>query len=551
MKNRNYSKLSKFIFLPFLILLLAACGTEKETPTPAATTEQVAAATDTPEPPTNTPTAEPTEVPPTDTPTPAPTETPLPTPTPTPSPLELAQAATVRIVVEGSDLLETAIGSGSGVLYDASGLVLTSNHLVDGAGLIQVSIEGREESLSAQIVGRSACDNVAVLKLLGSDFPAVSMSQDDTFDSGLQILGYAQGDTAQSAQESAADAETTQISAGFATMTGTIQLDIALDSGFSGAPVLTGEGLFTGLVVYTGSGDANAAVSPLSTIMPLLADLEAGTNLNWIGVNAGPLSAETAEALGLTVEPGLFVYAVDFRGPGGQADIQNGDVITEIGGVDVTGDDGLEQYCSVLRGTPEGDPLDIVVQRDNSRYLGQIYGDPLTEEVIVVEEPTTETAPVPSGTRGQMLAILQNTNADLNNLGGIIDSLANNGCLGGPLLANAGGPMNASPEQETLAHPGCVHSITDCENIVAAYGRITNPPTIDLTGADDTVINANASLQAATSTVGSGAANLVEACQAFIGDPNLTIGPLAFGLARQAVTDAINILIPPIQQLQG
>jgi S1-C subfamily serine protease len=552
MKIQNNIKLSRFIVLAFILLLLATCDTEAETPTPAptATAEVALAATDTAGPPSETPTAEPTEAPPTDTPTPAPTETPLPTPTPTPSPLELAQAATVRIVVEGSEFLETVIGSGTGVLYDEGGLILTSNHLVDGAGLIQVSIEGREESLTAQIVGRSACDNVAVLQLLGSDFPSATMSEDDSLDGRVQIIGYPLGETNQSTQESASDTETSQISAGFATMTGTVQLDTSLDSGFSGAPVLTGDGLFSGLVVYTGSENTHAVVSPLSTIMPLLAELEAGTNLNWIGVNAGPLSADSAEALGIETEPGLFVYAVDFRGPGGQADIRNGDVITEIGGVDVTGEDSLEQYCSVLRENPEGEALDIVVRRDDNNYLGQLYGDPLEEEVIVVEE-TEEEAPAAGGSQGELLAVIQNTQAELNNIGGTIDSLAANGCLGQPLLAAGDGPMNASPEEETLAHPGCIHSISDCEIIVAAYGRIANPPGVNVNGADPLMVNANATHQAAISTFVNGAANLVEACRAFIGDPNLSIGPLAFGLARQAVSDAVNMLIPAIQQLQG
>jgi hypothetical protein len=111
--------------------------------------------------------------------------------------------------------------------------------------------------------------------------------------------------------------------------------------------------------------------------------------------------------------------------------------------------------------------------------------------------------------------------------------------------------MNASPEEETLAHPGCIHSISDCEIIVAAYGRIANPPGVNVNGADPLMVNANATHQAAISTFVNGAANLVEACRAFIGDPNLSIGPLAFGLARQAVSDAVNMLIPAIQQLQG
>ncbi len=560
MKNHTLHRRIIFRLFPILIILLAACGTENETPTPepTETTAVIAAATDTPPPPTNTPTPEPTDLPPTETPTPEPTETPLPTPTPTQTPLELAQSATVRIVPQGSEFLETLIGTGTGVIYDSSGLVLTSNHLVDGAGLVQVSIEGQEESLSAQIIGRSACDNLAVLQLLGSDFPAINIDVSDALEETVQIIGYPLDEPEQNIEETSVveqEPSSTLIPAGFSAVTGTLELDTALDTGYSGAPILTTDGRFVGLVTYPGNGDSPATALPLQTIRPIIGQLEQGNNLNWVGLNAGMITAEEAEEIGIESTAGLFVYAVDFRGPAGAADIRNGDIITEIAGADLTSEDGFTNYCAALRDYSEGDPLDITVVRAGERYVGQINGDPLTEEVVVVLPPEGEAPPPPpaNDVKSTLLAIIQTTDADMRSIGGTIDSLATNGCLGPQLLAASSddSPAASGPTAENQAHPGCIHSISDCQVILDKYARITNPPAIDVTNASQEVIDANASLQSSISTFVNGATSLIEACRAFVNDPNLTINALAFGLARQGIDNALNILAPALQALQA
>lgn len=547
------------LFVTFLLIFLAGCGLENETPTPTAA---LAAATETPQPATDTPSPTPTTPPPTETLSPLPTETPEPTATPTQTALEQAQSATVRIVVEGSEYLETLIGGGTGIIYDSSGLVLTANHLVEGAGLVQVSIEGTEGSLSAEIIGRSACDNLAVLKLLGTDFPAVSLSETDALGAGVQVIGYPIGETTQNKEESAIEEEPPLISAGFADITGTLPLDVALDPGYSGAPVLTGDGQLTGLIVYPGSEMANAAVLPLSYMTLVVAQLEQGNNLNWIGLNTGPLTAESAEQIGIEPGSGLFVYAVDFRGSAGQADAQYGDIITEIGGVDVTNEDGLEQYCSVLRNNQEGEVLDIVVLRNGSRYLGQINGEPLAEEVVVVETPpeeTTEAQPSANSPKSALLAIIQSTDFDMRSIVGTIDSILASGCLNNPHLtasynqgSSKANPTVLGPTAETEAHPapGCAHTVSDCQSIVDRHARITNPPAVDLSSAGQELLQANEILQTSLSVYLDKGRPLVEACQSFVLDSNQSIPTNSFGNARQGIAEALNILAPAFQLLQ-
>jgi hypothetical protein len=175
---------------------------------------------------------------------------------------------------------------------------------------------------------------------------------------------------------------------------------------------------------------------------------------------------------------------------------------------------------------------------------------------VVVEAHTDEgttTQPPAADAKATFLAIIQTTDAEMRSMGGTIDSLATNGCLGPALLAASsnGDPGSAGPTADIEAHSGCIHSISDCQVILDRYGRITNPPAVDLTNASQEVVDANVTLQAAIDTFTNGANPLVGACQAFVADPNLSINTLAFGLARQGVDNALIILAPALVALQG
>jgi hypothetical protein len=332
-------------------------------------------------------------------------------------------------------------------------------------------------------------------------------------------------------------------------MTGTLNLDSSLDSGFSGAPVLDGDGLLVGLIVYTGNDDQRGSLMPAAALQPVLAQLEQGINLNWVGLNAGPLSAAEAEKIGIEPADGLFVYGVDFRSPAGQADVRIGDFITEIGGTAVEGENALGAFCAALRDSQPDEALGITVMRNDTRYLGQLNGDPLAKEVIVVET-APETTPTPVGPastpKTELLTVMQRTESDMRVMGGTIDSLIANGCLAPP---GEEPPAQNPPALSPKAHPACVHSVGECQTIISLYTRITNPPAVNLTGASGAVINANNSLQAAIARFDEGTRSFAGACQSFIQDPNIEIGSNIFAFARFAIDESLNILVPAIQGL--
>jgi serine protease Do len=119
--------------------------------------------------------------------------------------------------------------------------------------------------------------------------------------------------------------------------------------------------------------------------LSLLDQLQAGENLFWLGINAAPLPASSAAEIGISPEPGLFVYAVDSGSPADQTGIQEGDFVTSIEGVAVGADGTLEQYCNIMRSHGPDDVLDVQVIRNNARYVGQINGRALEGGESVVD----------------------------------------------------------------------------------------------------------------------------------------------------------------------
>ncbi len=552
-----------FLFFCLLILGITACNREGEADS-ATSTRAVVAAVDTATPEPATATAVPpteTPLPPTATPTETPAPTATPTATPTPSLEEQATAATVRIVVEGSPFLEGYMGSGSGVIYDPAGLVLTNYHLVEGAGIIQVSLADGT-LLPAEVVGRSACDDVAVLRLFGSDFASLPLGADPAGES-LVAAGYPTGVNVPETASVQLGAEPLTTTLGFMdALSRTLPLANNLDLGYSGGPLVSADGTIQGLLSL-GPGETAAYAIPASALAELTNQLAAGENLNWLGLNLGPVPEGLAENENFTGEvvEGLFVYSLELRGPAGQAGIRAGDFLTSFAGVELDGADGVETYCRLLREHPAGEPLDIVVQRGSDTYAGQLFGEQLVrQEVEVVEAPTATPAPppdpnpaptpVPAPTEppaaagGALLTTATNVRNDMQGLGGFLDGLIAAGCL---YNNPAGAPYGiASP----AGHVSCIHQPSDCQIVINTHARITSSPTF---GPDQLAANEQGpygQYRASIDTFAAGMMELIAGCQGLIANPDTSVSNLVVFLARQNIAQAIEIMNGTINALQ-
>jgi len=292
------------------------------------------------------------------------------------SALEDVRSAVVRIVAEGSFVdpqegqVSNATGSGSGFIIDPSGLAVTNNHVVTGAAILKVYVEGDDQPHNAKVVGKSECSDLAVIKIDGNDFPYVEW-YDGTITAGLQVYaaGFPLGDPEYTITEGIVSKEKADGESTWSSIDSVLEHTAKLLPGNSGGPLVTQDGKVVG-VNYASISDLDIqfAISR-DEANKVLDELIAGNDVTSIGVNG--------EAYQNGDLSGIWVSAVETGSPADKAGITGGDVITKIEGIELSTDGTMADYCDILRSHDPGDPLSVeVVRFDTQEVLrGTLNGD--------------------------------------------------------------------------------------------------------------------------------------------------------------------------------
>lgn len=226
---------------------------------------------------------------------------------------------------------------GSGFIIDASGLVLTNNHVVDGATDVTVQLsDGRE--LPGKVLGRDAKIDVAVVKIVGGGrFEAVSWGDSDSIRVGDSVFAvgspFGLGNTVTSGILSARGRE---IGAG--PYDDFLQVDAAINSGNSGGPLFDANGRVIGIntAIFSPSG-GNVGIGfaiPADTARKVARQIaeHGSVQRGRIGVTLQTLTPEVAEQLGINAGKGALIAGVEPEGPAAAAGLESGDVVRSFAG---------------------------------------------------------------------------------------------------------------------------------------------------------------------------------------------------------------------------
>jgi len=257
---------------------------------------------------------------------------------------------------------------GSGVMVDASGLVVTNNHVVEGADQFKVSLSDKRE-FEAEIVLKDSRTDLAVLRLKDAHekFPTLDFANSDELLVGDVVLAignpFGVGQTVTHGIISAL--ARTQV--GITDYQFFIQTDAAINPGNSGGALvdMTGKlaGINTAIFSRSGGSQGIGFAIPANMVRVVVVSAKNGgkaVKRPWLGARLQAVTPEIAETLGLRLPSGALVSNVVPNSPAARAGLKLSDLIVAIDGQTVE-DPNAFDYRFATR--PLGGKSDIDVQR--------------------------------------------------------------------------------------------------------------------------------------------------------------------------------------------
>jgi Do/DeqQ family serine protease len=229
---------------------------------------------------------------------------------------------------------------GSGVIVDPSGLVVTNNHVIEGASEVKVALSDKRE-FDAEIVLKDAHSDLSVLRLKGANekFPVLDFANSDDLQVGDLVLAigdpFGVGQTVTHGIVSAL--ARTQV--GISDYQFFIQTDAAINPGNSGGALVDLNGRLVGIntAIYSRSGGSQGIgfAIPANMVRVVVASARGGSaavKRPWLGAKLQEVTPEIADSMGLKRPTGALVANVASGGPAARAGIKTGDVIVSIDG---------------------------------------------------------------------------------------------------------------------------------------------------------------------------------------------------------------------------
>jgi S1-C subfamily serine protease len=288
--------------------------------------------------------------------------------------------AVVLINTRQESLLGGAEGTGSGVIFDSAGWILTNRHVVEEADTLTVALsDGR--TFTGVVYGIDTFTDLAIIKVEGTDLPSAPIGTSRDLAPGqLAIaignpLGYENTVTTGIVSGlgrmiNASDANQTNAPE---TLRNLIQTDAAINPGNSGGPLVNSAGQVIGIntAVSTTAQGLGFAI-PIDIAKPIIGQALAGEEIArpMIGIRYLPITPALADEQDLPVDFGALVGSTRTDlpsiipdSPAAAAGLQDGDIIVSVDGQQITAERDLS---TLIVNYAPGDTVTLRVLRDNT-----------------------------------------------------------------------------------------------------------------------------------------------------------------------------------------
>src|SRR5438874_1030232 len=276
---------------------------------------------------------------------------------------------------------------GSGVLVDASGLVVTNNHVVEGADQVKVSLADKRE-FEAEMVLKDPRSDLAILRIKAQNerFPALELADSDALQVGDVVLAignpFGVGQTVTHGIVSAL--ARTQV--GVSDYQFFIQTDAAINPGNSGGALVDIHGRLIGIntAIFSRSGGSQGIgfAIPANMVRVVVASARGGgttVKRPWLGARLQAVTPEIAESLGLKRPMGALVASVTNGSAAARAGLKSSDLIVAVDGQTIEDPNAFDYRFAThpLGGTSQidvqrgGKPVKLAIPLETAPDIGR------------------------------------------------------------------------------------------------------------------------------------------------------------------------------------
>ena len=279
---------------------------------------------------------------------------------------------------------------GSGVIVSPEGYILTNNHVIEGATDVKVTLSNKKQ-LQAKVVGSDPKTDIAVLKIEGSGYPAITIGDSSKVQVGDYALAvgdpFGVGQTVTMGIVSAMN----RGNLGIEDYEDFIQTDAPINPGNSGGALVNDRGELIGIntaILSHGSGGNQGIgfavpVNLARQVMDQLMDHGKVTRA-YLGIVVQDVTPAIAKAMGQTELRGALVGDVKASSPAGKAGLQRGDIILEINGKPVADSRELRMNISMMK--PDADVKLKILRDGKDTNLTVKLGELPTSEAKAKDE---------------------------------------------------------------------------------------------------------------------------------------------------------------------
>src|SRR6059058_511718 len=268
----------------------------------------------------------------------------------------------------GRERAYTSQSLGSGFVWSSDGIIVTNNHVVEGASSISVTFQDGT-TMPAKLIGVDPDSDVAALRVDTKNLtPApIGTSSDLLIGETVVAVGnpFGLSGTVTTGVVSATGRSVPSKEAG-RTFTDYIQTDASINPGNSGGPLLNIEGRVIGInVAIYAAGQGIGFAIPVDRAKKVISDLLRYGQVHsaWIGAVTATITPEEARRTGLRASRGALVARVIPGSPAQAAGLKSGDIITAVAGKPV---DSREAFSTYTATVAAGQPLPLTVSRNGS-----------------------------------------------------------------------------------------------------------------------------------------------------------------------------------------